>query len=315
MNVRCLLVDTEGRPSVIYCSGRSDIEMNQKIRSIFHFCPAVFMSRALDHKSDVWYGKLPKGNYNKIALTLLGIPVRGPIFITTRKDGSNIVTQQYVDTDWSRITNFLSQIESNHPLSTPQQTRPPMQEQQKRHIHIGAPSLNTISNNTSMGSSVSVTEKSSDEEEVEVEEKEDLSQVCLVPSAKTTNAYAGEGAFTYKPTSVMDSFTASRTLVSMTPEKATSRVVKNSKPRECYFYAQHGNCKKGNECPNLHVRTGFGYLMSPPKEEDHQEEQEIEIEDPPVQRRRSRKTRGDPLPQKRRKSSRIAAQETKKARH
>jgi hypothetical protein len=190
MNVKCIFVNTDGTPSVIYCPGRSDIEMNRKIRSVFHFYPHVFLTRALDYKSDVWHGKINQGEYNKISLGLLGKAVKGPLLIVTRNADADISSQKYVDTHWERITLFLSQTQEALQVTTIQKQQP-KQEQQKQHIHIGVPSLNIISSNTSMGSSASVQEKAP----VEV-------LVPQQPPESTERAYSGEGAFTYKPTPV-----------------------------------------------------------------------------------------------------------------
>ena len=313
MNVRCILVNTEGHPSVVYCPGRSDIEMNKKIRSIFHFYPSLFMSRALDYRSDVWHGRLPKGEYNKIAMTLLGKPVRGPLLIITRGDEGDISSQKYVDTDWSRVANFLSQERGRIQLPRLQQRQPPKQEQQKQHTHIGAPSLNIISNNTSMGSSISITPNPPAEEL-----EKDVSQVCLVKSEETTRAYSGEGAFTYKPNPVYDNMTVSATFVSVTPEKATSKLVRHKEPKqqqqqECYASAQYGNCGK-KECSYMHIVRGIAYPI--PEKGEVEEEEEKEVPVPPPKRKPRKRRAQPPPPQKRRRSSRIADNEKKKkARH
>lgn len=164
--------------------------MNRKIRSVFHFYPHVFLTRALDYKSDVWHGKINQGEYNKISLGLLGKAVRGPLFIVTRNEDESS-SQKYVDTDWDRIMSFLSQSQGLPQMTTIQRQQP-KQEQQKQHIHIGDPSLNIISSNTLMGSSASVQEKAPVEVLLPHQQKQ------LVFPAPTERAYSGEGAFTYK---------------------------------------------------------------------------------------------------------------------
>lgn len=312
MNVRCLLVNPDGYASVVYCPGRSDIEMNQKIRSIFHFCPSVFMSRALDHRSDVWYGKLSVGEYNKLAMPLLGKPVRGVMLIVTRGEALDISSQRYVDTDWNRITTFLSEDGRSNQSPIEQQTMwPPKQEQQKQHIHIGDPSLNTISKNTSMGSSISVTQNPP------VEEEQDITQKCLVQPEETTRAYTGEGAFTYKPKSVLDSITVSATFFDVTPDKATSRIISHEEHQKmlkdtrqhCYQFAQYGKCDN-KECPYIHIVRGIAYPIPQNKEasENDEEEEDAEEEVEEVHpKRKTRKSRDQNAPvKKRRRSSRLA---------
>jgi len=238
--VRCCLVSEEGVPSEVYCPSRSDIEMNRKIRSLFHFCTHVRMSRGLDGLSEVWYGESAYGTYNRISNSLLGRQVRGSLLIITRNPRVSSETtsvfdqqQQFVDTNWARITKFLSMTSKTVQRttgssfqSTTQRRTQPKQEQLKQRIHIDAPALNIISNNTSMGSSVSVEQKSP-----------------VDTLTNTTRAYSGEGAFTYNPR----------------PVKETDDVVEDVKDvkdvvKECYFFAQYGKCET-EDCPYLHTAT------------------------------------------------------------
>lgn len=162
-----------------------------------------------------------------------------------------------------------------------------------------------------MGSSLSVQPKveEKEKEQEKVSEEPLVFQESLVPPEPTSRAYTGEGAFTYKPNAVLDNITISATFIDVTPEKsATHLVSKKNKEHlkdECYFFAQYGECDT-EDCPYIHIRKGVMVPEDAPEDEEYEEEEEV-----PLRRKRPKRRAKAKTPQKRRKSSRIAAQNKK----
>lgn len=190
--VICYKIEPSGGAYPFYCPGRSDIEMNGKIRSAFRFSSGLRVERSiLDVNLEVWYDQNDTWSpLNFYSQALIGKETRGELVVTTRNPkftSTTSIHQQFLDTDWNRIIVFLK--DSRSPSSTTPSTQQQVQAEGVQQRRSYDQSLNTTSNSTSfltMGTTFSSS----------AEQKQGSGPVA------TENAFMGEGAFSYRQPAV-----------------------------------------------------------------------------------------------------------------
>lgn len=198
--VICYKIDPSGRADPFYCPGRSDIEMNVKIRSVFRFSTGLRVERSIaDVDLEVWYDQNDTwSTFNCYSQALIGKETRGELIVTTRNPkfaNTTSIHQQFLDTNWNRITVFLK--DSRNLSSTTPSTQQQVQSEGLPHHRPYDPYLNTTSSNTSfltMGSTFSNNP----------EQKQKNGPVA------TETVFMGEGAFSYIQPSVQKILPASK---------------------------------------------------------------------------------------------------------